>query len=43
MLSLLSLEHFKRTSIIKDMAEYVELSSTLEFQNEYVDSMYFDV
>lgn len=43
MLSLLSLEQYKRTSIIKEMAEYVELSSTIEFQNEYVDSMYFDV
>ncbi|NLN42303.1 MAG: DUF4445 domain-containing protein [Clostridiales bacterium] len=43
MLSLLSLEQYKRTSIIKDMAEYIELSSTLEFQNEYVDSMYFHV
>ena len=43
MLSLLSLEQYKRTSIIKDMAEYVELSSTIEFQNEYVDSMYFDI
>lgn len=43
MLSLLSLEQYKRTSIIKEMAEYVELSSTIEFQNEYVDSMYFDI
>ena len=43
MLSLLSLEQYERTSLIKGMAEYVELSSTLEFQNEYVDSMYFEV
>lgn len=42
-LSLLSWEHYKRANVIKEMAEYVELSSTLEFQNEYVDSMYFEV
>lgn len=42
-LSLLSLVEYERTNTIKDKAEYVELSSTLEFQNEYVDSMYFEI
>lgn len=43
MLCLLSEEYYKKAKFIKDMANYVELSSTLEFQNEYVDSMYFEV
>lgn len=42
-LSLLSRDQYERTSLIKDKAQYVELSSTLEFQTEYVDCMYFDV
>jgi len=42
MLSLLSLAEYERTNTIKAKAEYVELSSTPEFQNEYVDSMYFE-
>ncbi len=42
-LSLLSSQEYQRTDTIKAMAEYVELSSTPEFQTEYVDSMYFDV
>lgn len=42
MLSLLSSEHYSKTNDIRNMAEYVELSSTLEFQDEYVNSMYFD-
>ncbi|HZJ57043.1 MAG TPA: ASKHA domain-containing protein [Clostridia bacterium] len=41
MLSLLSAEQFKRADLIGNMAEYVELSSTPEFQDEYVNGMYF--
>jgi hypothetical protein len=41
MLSLLSAEEFVRAGYISDMAEYVELSSALEFQDEYVNAMYF--
>ena len=41
MLSLLSAEEFVRAGYISDMAEYVELSSALEFQDEYVNGMYF--
>ena len=41
MLSLLSAEEFVRADHIRGMTEYVELSSTLEFQDEYVNGMYF--
>ena len=40
-LSLLSYEKYERTGLIKNMTEYVELSSTPEFQKEYVNCMYF--
>ncbi|HZJ83079.1 MAG TPA: ASKHA domain-containing protein [Clostridia bacterium] len=41
-LSLLSIDKYNRASTIKGMAKYVELSSTVEFQTEYVDCMYFE-
>ncbi|NLJ40097.1 MAG: ATP-binding protein, partial [Clostridiales bacterium] len=42
-LSLLSSERLDRTAKIKTMAKYIELSSAPDFQDEYVDCMYFDL
>ena len=42
LLSLLSRELLNRCNNIKTMAKYVELSTTPEFQDEYVNCMYFE-
>lgn len=42
MLSLINKDYFKEADKIKVKTEYVELSSTLEFQDAYVDAMYFE-
>ena len=42
LLSLLSRKLIQRSNIIKTMVKYVELSTSPEFQEEYVNCMYFD-
>jgi len=41
-MSLLSKECLKNSSLIKNKAKYIELSASPEFQEEYIECMYFE-